>query len=52
MAEEVGAYQYVECSAKTKEGLENVFEQAVRAALTPREQRTKKKKRKGKCDVL
>ncbi|WP_411024950.1 Rho family protein [Salmonella sp. s54836] len=33
MAEKIGAYVYLECSAKTKEGVREVFEQATRAAL-------------------
>jgi len=46
MAEKIGANAYLECSAKTKEGVREVFEQATRSALT-----TKKKKR-SKCVVL
>ncbi|KAI6176336.1 hypothetical protein M3Y97_00786900 [Aphelenchoides bicaudatus] len=34
MAEQIGAFCYLECSAKTKEGVKEVFEQATRAALT------------------
>ncbi|XP_017267398.1 rho-related GTP-binding protein RhoB [Kryptolebias marmoratus] len=33
MATRIGAYDYVECSAKTKEGVREVFESAARAAL-------------------
>ena len=33
MAEKINAYAYLECSAKTKEGVREVFEQATRAAL-------------------
>ncbi|KRY31504.1 Ras-like GTP-binding protein rhoA, partial [Trichinella spiralis] len=33
MAEQIGAYAYLECSAKTKEGVREVFETATRAAL-------------------
>ena len=46
MAERIGAYAYLECSAKTKEGVRDVFETATRAALQAR------KKRKGKCLLL
>jgi len=34
MAADINAYAYVECSAKTKEGVREVFEEAVRAAFT------------------
>ena len=36
MAEKINAYAYHECSAKTKEGVREVFEQATRAALQVR----------------
>ncbi|VDP78253.1 unnamed protein product [Echinostoma caproni] len=46
MAERINAYAYLECSAKTKEGVREVFETATRAALST--------KRKGKkpCELL
>ena len=46
MAEKINAYSYLECSAKTKEGVREVFETATRAALQT------KKKKKGGCVVL
>lgn len=46
MANRIGAYKYLECSARTKEGLREVFEHATRAALLS------KKKKKAKCVVL
>jgi len=46
MAEKIGAYAFLECSAKTKEGVREVFETATRAALS----RQKKKNRK--CSLL
>jgi len=46
MAENISAVTYLECSAKTKEGVREVFEQATRAALMVR------KKKKGKCVLL
>lgn len=36
MAVRIGAYDYLECSAKTKEGVREVFETATRAALQKR----------------
>lgn len=44
-ASTIGAYDYLECSAKTREGVRDVFITATRAALQ------KKKKKKG-CSVL
>lgn len=46
MADKIGAYDFLECSAKTNEGVREVFETATRAAL-----QTKKKKR-GLCSLL
>lgn len=47
MAEKINAYGYLECSAKTKEGVREVFETATRAAL-----QTKKKNKNIKCVML
>lgn len=33
VAEKINAYGYLECSAKTKEGVREVFETATKAAL-------------------
>jgi Ras family protein A len=41
MAEKINAFGYLECSAKTKEGVREVFEMATKAAL-----QVKKKKKK------
>ncbi|CAF1239040.1 unnamed protein product [Rotaria socialis] len=46
MAEKIGAVGYLECSAKTKDGVREVFEHAARAALA------RKKKRKGGCIMI
>jgi Ras family protein A len=46
MANKIEAYKYLECSARTKEGIREVFEHATRAALLS------KKRKKGKCILL
>ena len=46
MAEKINAFAYLECSAKSKEGVREVFETATRAAL-----QVKKKKRKS-CSIF
>lgn len=46
MAEKISAFSYMECSAKTKEGVREVFEAATRAAMN------KRKKRNRKCLLL
>ncbi|KAH9398531.1 hypothetical protein RDWZM_002200 [Blomia tropicalis] len=46
MAEKINAFGYLECSAKTKDGVREVFEVATRAALQS------KKKRRKKCIIL
>lgn len=46
MADRIGAYSYLECSAKTKEGVRQVFETATRSALNS------KKSKPSKCSVL
>jgi len=47
MSKEVGAVKYLECSALTQEGLKQVFDDAIRAAMAPN-----KKKKKGGCTLL
>merc|ERR1712046_310836 len=47
MVQDINAVKYIECSALTQEGLKNVFDEAIRAALY------KPKKKKGKrCTIL
>ncbi|XP_020843933.1 transforming protein RhoA-like isoform X2 [Phascolarctos cinereus] len=47
MADRIGAFGYMECSAKTKEGVRVVFEMATRVALHARHG-----KKKSECLVL
>jgi Ras family protein A len=47
VAQKIGA-QYLECSARTNEGVREVFEAATRASLKTKEVKEKKKK----CVVL
>lgn len=42
MAEKINAFAYLECSAKTKEGVREVFETATKAALSVRIKKNKK----------
>ena len=49
VAQKIGARQYLECSAKSGEGVREVFQYATRAALLSRTQRAK---RNNLCVVL
>ncbi|KAG1148817.1 hypothetical protein G6F37_003848 [Rhizopus arrhizus] len=50
VAQKIGAYKYIECSAKTGEGVREVFEHATRAALMANKHPGKNKKKK--CVIL
>ena len=53
LKEEIGSVKYMECSALTREGVQAVFEEAIRAALLARDPKRKRKlRRKGKCALL
>ena len=47
ICEKIGGRAYLECSAKTKEGVREVFKMATKAALL-----TKKRKKKKGCSIL
>ena len=42
-SQKIGAYKYLECSARKNEGVKVVFEHATRAALMKRTRNTKSK---------
>ena len=42
MSEKINSFAYLECSAKTKEGVREVFEAATRAALSSKSKRGRK----------
>jgi len=53
MAQEIGAVKYMECSALTQTGLKAVFDEAIRAVISPPvEKKGKKEKRGGGCSLL
>lgn len=57
LAKEVGAVRYVEASSKTQKGLKSVFDEAIRAVLTPQDRNLtlgprKEKPKKKACVIL
>jgi len=53
MAQEIGAVKYMECSALTQTGLKAVFDEAIRAVISPpTDGKKSKKERRGGCSLL
>ncbi|CDZ96521.1 small gtpase rac1p [Phaffia rhodozyma] len=50
-AKEIGAVRYLECSALTQKGLKGVFDEAIRACLSPQTKSSRKSKKKS-CVIL
>ncbi|XP_071821811.1 ras-related C3 botulinum toxin substrate 1-like [Apostichopus japonicus] len=48
LSKEIGAVKYAECSALTQQGMKTVFDEAIRAVISPRP----KPKRRRRCFVL
>jgi Ras homolog gene family, member A len=48
MANEIGAFKYFECSARTGEGIAEVFQYVAKIAMNPNQ----KKQKRGQCVVL
>ncbi|KAG2212363.1 hypothetical protein INT47_001724 [Mucor saturninus] len=48
MAKDIGSVKYLECSALTQKGLKNVFDEAIRAVLSP----PVRAKKKNSCLIL
>ena len=49
LADEIGAFKYVECSALTQGGLKQVFDDAIKCVLNHKQA---PKKKKGACIIL
>ncbi|KAI8818108.1 GTP-binding protein rho1 [Fimicolochytrium jonesii] len=52
VAQKISAWKYLECSARTNEGVREVFEHATRAALTMTRGRKKPGSGSNKCQLL
>lgn len=50
LKEELKAFKYLECSARTTEGLKQVFDEAIRCVLVTHSQ--KERSKKSKCLIL
>jgi Ras-related C3 botulinum toxin substrate 1 len=50
LKDEIKAYKYLECSARTQEGLNEVFDEAIRCVLSSLSKEDRKKK--SKCIIL
>ena len=52
MKKKIGARHYLECSAKTNEGVREVFEHATRSALLSKKGKHHGDGKKSKCMIL
>ena len=52
LSKDVGAIKYVECSALTRDGVENVFDEALKVALEFKQNRQDEENQARKCCML
>jgi len=52
MAAQIGAVKYMECSARTGQGLKDVFDEAIRTVLNPPSLMKQSKKHKKRCSLF
>jgi len=52
LAKDIGAVQYMECSALTQKGLKQVFDQAIKSVIRPSGQRRPMQKKEAGCSLL
>jgi len=52
MVSEIGAVKYMECSALTQTGLKAVFDEAIRAVISPPVEKKGKKEKRTGCSLL
>ena len=52
LAKEIKATKYLECSAKSLQGVRALFDETVRATFTPNTKQIKKNSKRAKCSIL
>eukprot|EP01089_Gocevia_fonbrunei_P013055 TRINITY_DN3241_c2_g1_i1.p1 TRINITY_DN3241_c2_g1~~TRINITY_DN3241_c2_g1_i1.p1 ORF type:complete len:201 (-),score=45.24 TRINITY_DN3241_c2_g1_i1:57-659(-) len=52
LAKEIEATKFIECSAVTQQGVKNIFDEAIRAVISPKKQENGKKKKSKRCSLF